>query len=117
MTATAETPEDGLPTLTDAAAERLKALSKKAGERQILRLSVIGGGCSGFQYEMALVTSPKPEDLIITHQDAQAAIDPISLEFLKDSVIDFVDDIGGAEFKINNPNAVANCGCGVSFTI
>lgn len=83
----------------------------------MLRVSVDGGGCSGFSYKFDFATTANADDLIIERDGAKIAIDEISLEFLDGSEIDFSKDLIGAAFKINNPNATASCGCGTSFSI
>ena len=83
----------------------------------MLRVSVEGGGCSGFQYKFDLVGAPEADDLVIEKGGARVLVDPVSLGFLAGSEIDFVDDLIGASFKINNPQATASCGCGTSFSI
>ena len=104
-------------TLSDAAAARLKALAPAGGAPPKLRVSVRGGGCSGFQYEFALVDQAEPGDLVIEHAGAAALVDDVSVPFLKGSVVDFIDELASAEFRIRNPNARSSCGCGVSFSI
>lgn len=83
----------------------------------MLRVAVEGGGCSGFQYQMDLVETGEDDDLKISHDGQTALVDPVSVPFLKGSVIDFVDELAGAQFVIQNPNAASSCGCGVSFSI
>ena len=83
----------------------------------MLRLAVTGGGCSGFQYDFALDDAKQPDDLVLERDGATVLIDPVSLDFLKGAEIDFVDDLIGAMFKVNNPNATSSCGCGTSFAI
>lgn len=83
----------------------------------MLRIAVEGGGCSGFQYQMDLVETGEDDDLKISHDGQTALVDPVSVPFLKGSVIDFVDELAGAQFVIQNPNAASSCGCGVSFSI
>ena len=83
----------------------------------MLRLAVTGGGCSGFQYNFALEGTRQDDDLIIERDGATILIDPLSLDFLKGAEIDFVDDLIGAAFKVNNPNATSSCGCGTSFAV
>ncbi len=104
-------------TLSESAARRLKSLAPAGGVPPKLRVSVRGGGCSGFQYEFALVDATEPGDLLVEHDGAAAVIDDVSVPFLKGSVVDFVDELAGAEFRIRNPNAKSSCGCGVSFSI
>lgn len=104
-------------TLSESAAARLHAISAKEGHPVMLRVAVDGGGCSGFQYRFDLVESDEPGDLRVERDGAAALVDDVSLAFLKGSVIDFVDELAGAEFKVRNPNARSSCGCGVSFSI
>jgi iron-sulfur cluster assembly accessory protein len=82
-----------------------------------LRISVKGGGCSGFQYVFDVERSRADDDLVVTRDGASVIVDPVSLEMLKGSELDFIDDLMGQAFKVRNPNAVASCGCGVSFTV
>lgn len=103
------------PKVTDRAFARLAELG--AGEQgQALRIAVEGGGCSGFQYEIALDT-PKTDDLILEGQGQKVVVDEISLPFLENAVIDFTEELIGARFTIDNPNATASCGCGTSFSM
>ena len=104
-------------TLTEAAATRVGAIAARQGKPAILRLSVEGGGCSGFQYRFELVETAEPDDLRIEAAGQAALVDPVSLPFLKGSEIAFVDDLAGAQFVVRNPNAASSCGCGVSFSI
>jgi iron-sulfur cluster insertion protein len=104
-------------TLSPTAAERLKVLTAAEGRPVLLRVAVEGGGCSGFQYNLDLVDGPQEGDVRIEHDGAAALVDDVSMAFLKGSVIDFVDELAGAQFRIRNPNAKSSCGCGVSFTI
>ena len=110
--------EDRPVTLTDRAAKRIARILSKEAQGTILRISVAGGGCSGFQYEYNLMPNePAEDDLVLTKGDATVLIDSMSLEFMTGSVIDFTDDLIGQAFKIDNPNAVASCGCGTSFSV
>jgi iron-sulfur cluster assembly accessory protein len=104
-------------TLSPAAARRIHALATTEGRPVMLRVAVEGGGCSGFQYQFDLVDEAQPDDLRIEQDGAAALVDEMSLVLLKGSVIDFVDELAGAEFRIRNPNAKSSCGCGVSFSI
>ena len=104
-------------TLSPTAAARLHALAPQGGPPPKLRISVKGGGCSGFQYEFALVDHAEPGDLVVELDGAAALVDDVSTPFLKGSVIDFIDELAGAEFRLRNPNARSSCGCGVSFSI
>jgi iron-sulfur cluster insertion protein len=104
-------------TLSETAAKRLQAISAKEGRAVMLRVAVEGGGCSGFQYKLDLTETAEPEDLKVERDGQAALVDDISIPFLGGAVIDFVDELSGAEFKIRNPNARSSCGCGVSFSI
>jgi iron-sulfur cluster assembly accessory protein len=104
-------------TVSASAARRIGEIAATQPDAPILRISVEGGGCSGFQYKYALVSAGDADDVVIERAGARVVIDPISLGFLGGSEIDFVDDLMGAAFKIRNPNATASCGCGTSFTV
>lgn len=104
-------------TLSPAAAGRLKVLSEAEGRPVLLRVAVQGGGCSGFQYVFELVDHAEGDDLVVALDGAEAVVDDISVPFLKGAVIDFVDELAGAEFRVRNPNAKSSCGCGVSFSV
>lgn len=103
--------------LTESAAKRINEIVAHEAENKFLRVSVDGGGCSGFQYSFNLVKDAHTDDLILERAGATVLIDPLSLEFMAGSEIDFVDDLIGASFKIRNPNATASCGCGTSFSV
>jgi iron-sulfur cluster assembly accessory protein len=103
--------------LTDRAARRLSEVTAGDPSRPILRVSVEGGGCSGFQYKMDLVAGAEEDDILIERDGARVAIDPVSIAYMVGSEIDYVDDLIGATFRIKNPQATAACGCGTSFTI
>ena len=116
MTATALASTDVV--LTDRAAKRVARILAKEPEGTVLRISVAGGGCSGFQYEYNLVQEkPASDDIVLSNGDAVVLIDSMSLEFMGGAEIDFVDDLIGQAFQIKNPNAVASCGCGTSFAV
>lgn len=104
-------------TLAESGARRLSKLSKAEGKPVLLRVAVEGGGCSGFQYRFELVDGPQADDLVVRRDGQAVVIDPVSVPFLKDSEIAFVDELAGAQFVIRNPNAASSCGCGVSFSI
>jgi iron-sulfur cluster assembly accessory protein len=105
-------------TLTARAAERIRAIAAAGnGGKTALRLSVLGGGCSGFQYDFALADTAMEDDLAIERDGATVLIDSVSLVYLLGSEIDFEDGLIGASFKVNNPNATTSCGCGTSFSI
>ena len=110
-----QTPSLSAFSLTPAAAARIKTLAAQQNAAG-LRISVLGGGCSGFQYEFELVSQANPEDLNVERDGAQVLIDPDSLDLLLGGELDFVDDLSGSYFKINNPNATSRCGCGNSFS-
>jgi len=104
--------------MTERAARRVARILAKEPEGTVLRVSVAGGGCSGFQYEYHLVREmPAPDDLVLRADGAVVLIDPLSQEFMGGAEIDFVDDLIGQSFQIRNPNAVASCGCGTSFSV
>ncbi|RPF71407.1 iron-sulfur cluster insertion protein ErpA [Aurantiacibacter spongiae] len=104
-------------TLTDAAATRVGAIAAKQGRAAILRLSVEGGGCSGFQYKFDLDDAAADDDSVSETDGVKLVVDPVSLELVAGSVVDFVESLGGAAFRVENPNAAAGCGCGSSFGI
>jgi iron-sulfur cluster assembly accessory protein len=112
-----ETSTDGQVALTERAARRIAEILKTEPEGSVLRVAVNGGGCSGFQYDFAFESARAEDDLVIEKSGAVVLIDPVSLDFLKGAEIDFVDEMIGAAFKINNPNATSSCGCGTSFSV
>ncbi len=103
--------------VTDAAANRVAKIVAGEPGKIGLRVSVEGGGCSGFSYKFDLVDSRNEDDVAIEKNGATVLIDDLSLVYMGGSVIDFVDDLMGQSFQIRNPNAVASCGCGTSFSI
>lgn len=103
--------------ITESAAKRISEIAAGDPATPLLRVSVEGGGCSGFQYKFDLVATPQSDDLVLEKGGATVLIDPISLGYMDGAEIDFVDDLMGAAFKIKNPVATASCGCGTSFTI
>ena len=105
-------------TATDAALKRIAQIIEKDHENTALRISVEGGGCSGFSYQFDLVNEDaNQDDLVIENHGGRILIDEMSLIYMSGSEIDFVDDLMGQSFKVNNPNAVASCGCGTSFSV
>lgn len=104
-------------TVTDSAARRITQILKGEPEGSKLRVSVEGGGCSGFRYNFGFERDAAPDDLVIEKDGAIVLIDPVSLEYLQGCEIDFVDELIGASFQIRNPNATASCGCGTSFAL
>ena len=105
------------PTLTDAAAARIAAIAEKQAKPAILRLSVEGGGCSGFQYRFGLAEDMDDEDSISENAGVKLVVDAVSLDLVAGSAVDFVESLGGAAFRVENPQAAAGCGCGSSFGI
>ena len=103
------------PSVTERAFDRLAEIGA-AEQGQALRVAVEGGGCSGFQYEIALDT-PNTDDLILESKGQKVIVDPVSLPFLENAVIDFTQELIGARFVIDNPNATSSCGCGTSFSM
>ena len=104
--------------LTDRAAKKIGRVLSKQAPGTVLRIVVAGGGCSGFQYEYKLVQeTPANDDLVLAKDAATVLIDSLSLEFMGGAEIDYVDDLIGQSFQIRNPNAVASCGCGTSFSV
>ncbi len=103
--------------VTERAARRIAEIGQSDPANPMLRISVEGGGCSGFQYKFDLVGATEPDDIVIERGGAKVLIDPVSIGYLSGSEIDFVDDLMGAAFRIKNPNATASCGCGTSFSI
>jgi iron-sulfur cluster assembly accessory protein len=104
-------------TVTERAARQIGAILRREPPGTMLRVSVEGGGCSGFQYKFDMERSQAADDTAITRDGATVLIDQVSLGYLAGSEIDYVDDLIGASFRINNPKATASCGCGTSFSI
>ncbi len=116
----AETPTDpnAVPvTLTNRAVKKIAEILHGETGKPKLRIAVTGGGCSGFQYNFVLDETPMDDDLVIEKDGVSVLIDPVSLGFLNGAEVDFVDDLIGQSFKVNNPNASASCGCGTSFSV
>ena len=103
--------------LTDKAASRIVAVMASEAPGSMLRVSVAGGGCSGFQYVFDIDRQKSPDDFVLERGGATVLIDETSLELLEGSTIDFVDDLVGQSFRITNPNATSSCGCGTSFAL
>ena len=116
MTATDRAPAAHV-TISERAAKRIGVILKSEVEGAMLRISVEGGGCSGFQYKFDVERAKADDDLVIERDDAVVLVDPSSVPFLAGSEVDFVDDLIGASFRVVNPNATASCGCGTSFSI
>ncbi len=107
----------GKITLTERAAGRIRDILSTEPGKQALRIAVSGGGCSGFQYEFELEGATAGDDLVIERDGARVVIDSTSIMYLLGSEIDFIDNLMGAQFAINNPNATSSCGCGTSFSV
>jgi len=104
-------------TLTEAAAARVGVIARKQGRPAILRLAVEGGGCSGFQYRFDLTDAAEADDSVSETAGVKLVVDPVSLDLVEGSTVDFVESLGGAAFKVENPQAASGCGCGSSFGI
>ncbi|MGC1573087.1 MAG: iron-sulfur cluster insertion protein ErpA [Pseudolabrys sp.] len=104
-------------TVSERAARRIGEILRSEPSGAMLRVSVEGGGCSGFQYKFDVERAKAADDLVINREGAVVLIDPVSVNYMAGSEIDFVDDLIGASFKVNNPKAKASCGCGTSFAL
>ena len=102
--------------LTVSAARRVATIAEKLGKPPVFRLSVDGGGCAGFSYKFAL-SDPAPHDARSVTDGVTLVVDPVSLDLVAGSAVDYVEDLGGAAFKVTNPNAASGCGCGSSFSV
>jgi iron-sulfur cluster insertion protein len=103
--------------LTSSAAARVAMIAAKQGKPAILRLSVEGGGCSGFQYKFGLADAPEAGDAIAETDGVRLVVDDMSLDLVRGCAVDYVESLGGAAFKVENPNAASGCGCGTSFAV
>ena len=103
--------------LTKNAARRVAAIAERKNAPAILRLAVDGGGCAGFTYSFELADGPDAEDSVAEMDGVKLVVDPASLDLVRGSAVDFVEDLGGAAFKVTNPNAQSGCGCGSSFSV
>ncbi|ABE40025.1 iron-sulfur cluster insertion protein ErpA [Rhodopseudomonas pseudopalustris] len=108
---------DSSVTISERAARRIGEILKGEGNGAMLRISVEGGGCSGFQYKFDVDRAQTDDDLVIARDGAVVLVDSASVPFLAGSEVDFVDDLIGASFRVNNPNATSGCGCGTSFSM
>jgi iron-sulfur cluster assembly accessory protein len=108
---------DSTISLSPSAAARVAFIASKQGKPAILRLAVEGGGCSGFQYRFGLAEAPEADDVLAETDGVRLIVDPVSLDLVSGCVVDYVESLGGAAFKVENPNASAGCGCGSSFAI
>ncbi|WP_170001689.1 iron-sulfur cluster insertion protein ErpA [Pseudopontixanthobacter vadosimaris] len=104
-------------TLSPAAAQRVALIAEKQAKPAILRLSVEGGGCSGFQYKFALADDADADDSVSERDGVRLVVDPVSHDLVAGAVVDYVESLGGAAFRVENPMAAAGCGCGSSFGI
>jgi iron-sulfur cluster assembly accessory protein len=104
-------------TLTERAARRINEIMATEPQGSMLRISVNGGGCSGFQYAFDVDAARQDQDLVVEKDGATVLVDDVSIQYIDGSVIDFVDDLMGQSFKIENPHATASCGCGTSFSL
>ena len=103
--------------LTPSAAKRVAWIAERQSRPAILRLSVDGGGCAGFTYKFELAEGQDDEDSVAETDGVKLVVDPVSLNLVRGSAVDFVEDLGGASFKVENPNAASGCGCGSSFSV
>ena len=103
--------------LTESAAKRVAWIAERQSKPAVLRLAVDGGGCAGFTYKFELTDAPEGDDTIAETDGVKLVVDPISLDLVRGSAVDFVEDLGGAAFKVTNPNAQSGCGCGSSFSV
>lgn len=103
--------------LTANAAKRVSEIAVKLGKKPVLRLSVEGGGCSGFQYKFGMADSIESDDIRSDVDGATLVVDPVSLDLVRGSAVDFVESLGGKAFQVTNPNAASGCGCGSSFSV
>lgn len=104
-------------TLTENAAKRVAWIAERQKKPAILRLSVDGGGCAGFTYRFELADEVDDGDTVVETDGVRLAVDPVSLDLVSGSAVDFVEDLGGAAFRVTNPNAQSGCGCGSSFSV
>lgn len=104
-------------TLSESAATRVAWIAKRQGKPAILRLAVEGGGCLGFQYRYGLAETIEPDDIVTSKGDVRLVVDPVSLDLIEGSEVDFVESLGGSAFRITNPQAASGCGCGASFSV
>ena len=103
--------------LTESAAKRVAAIAARRSKPAVLRLAVDGGGCAGFTYKFELADAPDSDDTVAETAGVKLVVDPVSLDLVRGSAVDFVEDLGGAAFKVTNPNAASGCGCGSSFSV
>jgi len=109
--------DTGTIDLTPSAAKRVAAIALRQGKPAILRLAVDGGGCAGFSYRFGLADAVDAGDAVAERDGVTLVVDPVSLDLVQGCAVDFVESLGGASFKVENPNAASGCGCGSSFSI
>lgn len=103
--------------LSPSAASRVAWIAERQSKPAILRLAVEGGGCSGFQYRFGLADAPEADDIVVETDGVRLVVDSMSLDLVRGATVDFVENLGGAAFKVENPNATVGCGCGSSFSV
>lgn len=103
--------------ISDSAARRVAAIAARQNRPAILRLAVDGGGCAGFQYRFELAETAEPDDVSASRDGVTLVVDPVSLDLVRGSEVDFIESLGGASFQVRNPQAQSGCGCGTSFSI
>jgi iron-sulfur cluster insertion protein len=104
-------------TLTENAAKRVALIAQRQSKPAVLRLAVDGGGCAGFTYKFELADGADAQDTVAETDGVKLVVDPMSLDLVRGSAVDYVEDLGGAAFKVTNPNAQSGCGCGSSFSV
>ena len=103
--------------LTPSAAARVAMIAQKTGKPAVLRLAIDGGGCAGFQYKFELADGPADDDTVTVRDGVSLVVDPMSLDLVRGGAVDYVESLGGAAFRVTNPNAASGCGCGSSFSV
>ena len=103
--------------LTPAAAARVATIAERQAKPAILRLAVDGGGCSGFQYRFGFADTVESDDIVAERDGVKLVVDSVSLDLVRGAAVDYVEELGGAAFRVTNPNAASGCGCGASFSI
>jgi iron-sulfur cluster insertion protein len=103
--------------LSPSAAARVASIAARQGKPAILRLSIDGGGCAGFQYRFELADAVAADDIVAEEDGVTLVVDPVSLDLVRGATVDFIESLGGAAFQVTNPNAASGCGCGTSFSI
>lgn len=104
-------------TLSPSAAKRVQWIAERQGKPAVLRLSVEGGGCSGFQYRYGLADAIEGDDIVAETDGVKLVVDPVSIDLIEGSEVDFVESLGGSAFRVTNPLAASGCGCGASFSV